>query len=50
MHKMVKCAISKAQKRGKLSAYTSFNRINNTSSSGDPLEGEVAYPCINHVV
>ncbi|XP_073220153.1 protein EXECUTER 2, chloroplastic-like isoform X2 [Cicer arietinum] len=39
MHKMVKCAISKAQKRGKLSAYTSFNRINNTSSSGDPLEG-----------
>lgn len=43
MREIVKLAVSQAQKRSRLSEYTTFNRICTSRGDLDPFDGEFSY-------
>lgn len=43
VREIVKLAMSQAQKRSRLSEYTTFNRINSSNGDLDPFDGESCF-------
>lgn len=47
MREIVKLAVSQAQKKEKLSEYTTFNRITTAKGDLDPFDGESLSPFLS---